>query len=227
MVGLLAAGMTAFYNVRLFSLVFLGHAWTPQVKALGKKRSHAQAHADHHHGHDDHHDHTPLSMKLPVGILAFLSVVSGAVIFFPHWQVSFLGGFFGGLHAESFNFLVAGLATGVGLLGMGASWYLYGPNGVRREAERDTNITTGLRLNMFYFDQIYDLLFVQPVKAIADFCSNVGDAKIIDGIVDGSGKLAAAVGSGLRVLHSGYIRKYALTVFGGVALLIAYFIFYV
>ena len=226
-IALLAAGMTAFYNVRLFSLVFLGHAWTPQVKALGKKRSQAQAHAEAHHGHDDHHG-TPLSMKLPVGILAFLSVVSGAVIFFPHWQVSFLESSFAGLelHGE-FSFLVAGLATAAAVIGMGASWYLYGPNGVRREAERDTNATGGIRLNMFYFDEIYDLLIVQPVKGIAHFCANIGDAKIIDGIVDGSGKLAASVGSGLRVLHSGYIRKYALTVFGGVALLIAYFIFYV
>jgi NADH-quinone oxidoreductase subunit L len=223
-IALIAAGLTAFYNVRLFSLVFLGKAWTPQFKVVGKRRR-AQAE---HHGHDDHHHATPAAMKWPVAILAVLSVASGW-IFFPHWQLHFLESSYQGLnlHAEAINWLVAGLATGIALLGAGFSWYLYGPNGVRRDAARDTNATGGILLNMFYFDTIYDNLFVKPVHAIAGFCADVADAKGIDGVVNGLGKAAYAVGDRLRVLQTGLVRSYALSVFGGVVLMLAYYIFYV
>lgn len=225
-IALLAAGLTAFYNIRLFSLVFLGRPWVPQAKVVGKRRAAARAqHADHH---EEHHHATPAAMKWSVGILAVLSVVAGW-IFFPHWQLHVLESSFRGLtlHPEAIDPLVAGLATAMALLGGLLSWYLYGPNGVRREAERDLNAPGGILLNMLYFDTLYDHLVVQPVKGLARFCAEIFDARLIDGAVNGLGELARAAGDSLRQMQTGFVRRYALTLFAGVALMLAYYIFYV
>lgn len=225
-VGMLAAGFTAFYNMRLFSLVFLGEPYSAVVKPIGKKRRVVAV--DHGHAHAEHHHETPGSMKLPVAILAVLSVVGG-LIALPHWQGHFLESAFEGLPLESggINWTVAGIAMAMAVAGIGAAWYLYGPNGVKRAAELNLNAKPGPLVRMFYFDDIYDAAVVQPVKALADFASDVGDAKLIDGIVNGLGHLAAGIGSGLRVFQNGFIRRYALTLFSGVALMLVYYIFYV
>ncbi|HLN62893.1 MAG TPA: NADH-quinone oxidoreductase subunit L [Symbiobacteriaceae bacterium] len=235
-VGVLAAGVTTFYNVRLFSLVFLGKPYEEEVKQVGKKKSHAAAaahghgHDAHGQGHDDHHHATPAAQKWPVAILAVLSVVSGWVALIG-WPAHFLAPVFEGLEEGHAGFhidpVVFGAVIAMMLIGGGLSWYLYGPNGVRREAERDLHAPAGPLVSMLYFDAIYDFLIVSPMKAIADFCANIGDAKIIDGIVNGLGTVSVSIGSGLRELNNGYIRRYALTVFTGVALMLAYFIFYV
>jgi len=221
-IGVLAAGMTAFYNVRLFSLVFLGDPYVPPAQPGAKKRRQAEHDA---HAHEAH-EAIPATMKVPVAILAALSLVGGW-IFFPNWQNQFLQSAFPTLHLHTeahINLVVAGLTTAVALLGMVVSWYLYGPNGVRRQAELDLNAKGGILYNMFYIDALYDAVFVRPTLAFARFCADVADPKGLDGIVEGLGRLAAAVGSGLRVLQNGYIRRYALTVFTGVALMLVYYI---
>ncbi len=231
-IGILAAGVTAFYNVRLISLVFFGSPWAPAVKALAKKRASATR-TD--HGHDAHgshgaqgHDHaheTPWAMKWSVGILAALSVVGG-LIFFPHWQLTFLKPAFAGLELEpeSINYLVAGVTLTMALVGGYLAWYLYGTNGVRRNAERDTSVRGGILVNMFYFDALYDFLVVKPLLATAGFVAAIGDGKVIDGIVDGFGRTAAAVGASLRQVQTGHIPRYAIYMFGGLVLMLAYFI---
>ncbi|MFZ5817224.1 MAG: NADH-quinone oxidoreductase subunit L [Bacillota bacterium] len=223
-VGVVAAGMTAFYNVRLFSLVFLGDAYTPVTKAVGKKKHRVEIHAHDHH--DEHHHETPAAMKWPVIILAVLSISAGW-IFFGHWQLEALEPSFAQLelHAEAIDPVVAGLATGMALVGGLLSWYLYGPKGVARARELDLNARPGILLNMFYFDQIYDFLFVQPTRETAKFIAEVADARGIDGFVNGLGGLVRELGAGLRGWQSGYIRSYAFSIFAGVLLVVAYYVF--
>ncbi len=234
-IGVIAAGLTAFYNVRLFSLVFLGEPYVAQVKHLGKKNASAtkKAHHDDHghgHGHDDHHHHgTPWQQKVAVGILAALSLVSGLVIFLSHYQVHFLETAFHGLEieAEGLNLVVAGIATGMAIVGGIISWMWYRPNGSRRALELDLNAKPGALVNMLYFDALYDFVVVTPMKAVAEFISDVADAKIVDGFVNGLAKLSAGLGAELRTMQNGMIRRYALYVFTGVALMLVYFIAYV
>lgn len=231
-VGVIAAIMTAFYNVRLFALVFLGKPYEAEAKVQPKRQasSKAHAHAAHGHGHDDHAHHhaTPAAMVWPVAILAVLSVISGWVAI-PGWHITFLEHSFEGLglEHEAINWTIALSVTGLSLISMAVSYYLYGPKGVLRASERDLNKKPGVLLHMFYFDDLYEYLVIVPVQAIARFCSEIGDAKVIDGIVNGLGSVAASIGGGLRLLQDGYIRRYALTIFTGVALMLLYFIFYV
>ncbi|WP_374712838.1 NADH-quinone oxidoreductase subunit L [Symbiobacterium terraclitae] len=229
-IAVLAAGMTAFYNVRLFSLVFLGDAWAPAAKVVGKKKGRAQAavHAHDAHAHHDHHHETPAAMKWPVAILAVLSVVSGW-LFFGHYQLSALEPAFPTLelHAEAINPLVAGLSVAVALIGGAVSWYLYRPDGLRRAVELDPLHKPGILYNMFYVDTLYDYLFVQPAKAMAEFVGDLFDPRAIDGVVNGLGAVARELGGMLRHWQNGLVRSYALTVFGGVVLVVAYYVFYV
>jgi len=225
-IAVLAAGMTAFYNVRLYSLVFLGDAYVPQVKAVGKKKARAaqlepQAHAEHEHA-------TPAAMKWSVAILAVLSVVSGW-LFFGHYQLSALEPAFPTLelHHEPINWVVAGLSVAVALVGGLISWYLYRPDGVRRALELDPQYKPGILYNMFYVDTLYDYAFVRPARAVAEFVGDLFDPKAVDGIVNGLGVLARELGGRLRRWQNGLVRSYALTVFCGVVLVVAYYVFYV
>jgi len=225
-IAVLAAGMTAFYNVRLYSLVFLGDAYVPQVKAVGKKKARAaqlepQAHAEHEHA-------TPAAMKWPVAILAVLSVVSGW-LFFGHYQLSALEPAFPTLelHHEPINWVVAGLSVAVALVGGLISWHLYRPDGVRRALELDPQYKPGILYNMFYVDTLYDYAFVRPARAVAEFVGDLFDPKAVDGIVNGLGVLARELGGRLRRWQNGLVRSYALTVFCGVVLVVAYYVFYV
>ncbi len=96
-----------------------------------------------------------------------------------------------------------------------------------RARELDLNAKPGILLNMFYFDHLYDYAVVQPIQAIAAFVADIADAKGVDGIVNGLGSLAKGIGSALRGWQSGYIRSYALSIFAGVVLVVAYYVFYV
>jgi len=228
-IAVLAAGMTAFYNVRLFSLVFLGDAYAPEAKPAGKKRSRAQQAAAAHGAHAHEHEHsTPAAMKWTVGILAVLSVVSGW-LFFGHYQFTALEPAFPTLelHHEAINPVVAGLAVAVALVGGLAAWYLYRPEGARRAVELDPLHKPGILYSMFYVDTLYDVLFVQPARALAEFVGDLFDPKGIDGVVNGLGVVARELGDVLRRWQNGLIRSYALTLFAGVLLVVVYYVLYV
>ncbi|HLO03647.1 MAG TPA: NADH-quinone oxidoreductase subunit L [Symbiobacteriaceae bacterium] len=226
-IGLAGAAMTAIYNTRLFALVFLGKPYEAPKAAAAKKGKKHDDHGHDAHGHDhDHHHATPKSMSVPVGILTFLSVVAGAVIFMGHTQVHFLEHSFEQLHleAEPINWLVAGLSIVIALAGIGIGMLLYGPNGKLRAKELDLNAKGGALLNMLYVDQIYAFLFVQPVRDLAEVIGVSFDPKGVDGVVNGLGESARLIGSDLRALQSGHTTRYIASIFVGVVLVLAYFV---
>ena len=83
----------------------------------------------------------------------------------------------------------------------------------------------GFFLHAWYFDALYDRIFVRPAKWLGNFLWKVGDGKIIDGL--GPNGIAARVQDitrGVVKLQTGYIFHYAFVMLIGVALLITYFI---
>jgi NADH-quinone oxidoreductase subunit L len=225
-IGLAGALLTALYNTRLFSLVFLGKPYeAPKAVPAKSKKAH-QVHDDHAHGHDDHHHATPKSMSVPVGILTLLSVIGGLVLFLGHTQVHFLESSFEQLQlkAEPINPLVAGLSIAVALAGIGLGWLLYGPKGSLRAKELDLKKPANALSEMLYFDQIYDFLFVQTVRDLAQAIGVTVEQKGIDGVVNGVGESARLIGSDLRVLQSGHTTRYLASIFVGVVLVLVYFV---
>jgi len=76
----------------------------------------------------------------------------------------------------------------------------------------------------WFIDWSYDRFVARPGAQLASFASSVIDAKIIDGAVEGVGRLVRRGGELLRGAQSGYVRTYALTIVGGIVLLVAYFV---
>ena len=81
-------------------------------------------------------------------------------------------------------------------------------------------------LNKWYFDELYDLIFVRPAKWIGRFLWKVGDGYIIDGFgPDGISARVLDVTRNVVKLQTGYLYHYAFAMLIGVAGLITWFMF--
>ena len=82
-------------------------------------------------------------------------------------------------------------------------------------------------LNKWYFDELYDSIFVKPVKAIGSFLWKSGDIKTIDRFgPDGISKIVKIISKKSTKFQSGYIYDYAFVMLIGLSLLLTIFIFY-
>jgi len=191
--SLAAAGalMTSFYMFRLTYLTFYG-----------------SSRMDHHT--EEHVHESPMVMLAPLMVLAFLSGVGGLALGFPPDQ-GWLHGFLApvvGAAAEheaggGMTILLMGVAIAIALMGWGLAHFLYtvSPVTADRWAEKFSGLYR-LLLNKYYIDELYDLLFVEPIKRLG-MILDWFDRTIIDGVVRGVGHLADWGASG-----STWIEKY-------------------
>jgi NADH-quinone oxidoreductase subunit L len=80
-------------------------------------------------------------------------------------------------------------------------------------------------LNKWYFDELYDLIFVRPTFWLANVLWKVGDIAIINGLIDGTAAGVWRVTARAVRLQTGYIYHYAFAMLIGLALLMTYFMF--
>jgi NADH-quinone oxidoreductase subunit L len=210
-----AAGLTAFYSWRLIFVTF-----------------HGEPH-DHHHYEAAHE--SPLWMLIPIGILAAGSLLAG----FPFREL-FAGHGVEEFFRESLKMnphiveamheipqSVAVLPTIMMVLGFLVSWLFY----IRRpylpiELASQHPILYRFLLNKWYFDELYDFIFVRPTKRIGRFLWKVGDGYIIDGFgPDGVSARVLDVTRNVVRLQTGYLYHYAFAMLIGVAGLITWFMF--
>jgi NADH-quinone oxidoreductase subunit L len=178
--GMAAIGalLTSFYMFRLTYLTFYG-----------------SSRMDHHT--EEHVHESPMVMLGPLMALGFLSLVGGLILGFPPehgWLHHFLAPV-AGIASEhepgaGLVFLLMGSATTIALIGWGLAHFLYSasPGAADRWAEKFSGVYTTL-LNKYYVDELYDLLFVEPLKrwgVLLDWF----DRTVVDGIVRGVGHLA-------------------------------------
>ena len=213
-IGVVTAGMTAFYVFRALFLCFFGEYRGDLEDSHG--------HGHDAHGHDDAHGHggiheSPPVMWIPLAILALLSL-GGGFINIPQYLEPMFKPVEG---APEWLGYVA-IAAGLGGIGIAALFYLVSP--AIPEALAST-FATPYRwiLNKYFVDEFYDSTVVEPmIDGSRVFLWRVADSRIIDGAVNGAGTVARATGSLLRLAQSGYIRNYAAWVVGGSILVIAY-----
>ena len=208
-----AALLTSFYSWRLMFLVFEGKPREkPDVLA---------------HAHEP-----PWTMGIPLVLLAFGSLLAGAI--FMHFfigsdQTAFWRGSLvthGGEHHEV-PLLVMLTPTLAMAAGFAVAWYFYITNPLVPFglAKRFRGLYQFL-LNAWYFDALYDAIFVRPAKRLGQFLWKTGDGTIIDGIgPDGVAARVIDITNRVVKLQTGYIYHYAFVMLVGVALLITYFIF--
>jgi NADH-quinone oxidoreductase subunit L len=77
-------------------------------------------------------------------------------------------------------------------------------------------------LNAYYVDWIYDHLIVGPLLALSGFFARVFDLRVIDGLVNGTGRAVLAWAAGMRRLQTGYVVNYALTMLAGAVILVGF-----
>ncbi|MBW0004024.1 MAG: NADH-quinone oxidoreductase subunit L [Hyphomicrobiales bacterium] len=242
----IAALMTAFYSWRLVFMTFSGPPHWAEAEAHAQDISDAHkpqagtafapaADTSHEHGHGPVHPHeSPLVMLVPLAVLALGALAAGFL---------FKGVFFGDAAEHFWNgslvfkdeivkrieevpFLVEHTALLMMILGSALAYWFYivNPSLPGRLAAANPILYRFL-LNKWYFDEIYDFLFVRPAKAIGRFLWKEGDGRLIDGFgPDGVSARVIDVARGAVRLQSGYLYHYAFAMLIGVAGFITYFI---
>ncbi|MEF3366926.1 NADH-quinone oxidoreductase subunit L [Methylocystis sp. 9N] len=240
-----AAGLTSFYSWRLVFMTFFGHRPGHAAAADHGHAAeehghddHAKSHDDHGHGgHGDHAPHeSPIVMLIPLAVLAVGALAAGYVFepfFAGHAYDEFWkGALFTGEHNHVLHEMhdipawAAYAATGMMVFGFLVALFVY----VLKPgtAQALANFFPGLYrflLNKWYFDELYDFLFVRPTFALGRLFWKVGDGAIIDGL--GPDGVAARIADGARFavrLQTGYVYHYAFAMLIGVAAVATYFV---
>jgi len=235
--GLVGAGLTAFYMFRLIFLTF-----------YGPERIEPEAQ---HHLHE-----SPRIMMVPLQILAVLAVVGGYVGL-PHvlgggrWFALFLESSTG-VHEISIpggtEIVLMLLSAGIGIAGIYGAYFVYvkkaGQPAVRL-AER-FKILYRLVSRKYYVDEFYNRVVAggvmragwllswfddhiidgivngaAKVTRVFSAVSIAFDHNVVDGAVNGIGSISKGLSSGLRKLQTGFIYNYALSIVIGIVLIIS------
>jgi len=212
-----AALLTSFYSWRLIFKTF-----------------HGEPH-DHHHYEAAHE--SPLVMLVPLGVLAFGSIAAG----WPFYE------YFAGHHVEEFfrqsiafaksNTILEDMhhvpkvvvytPTVMMVIGFAIAYLFY----IRRpdipvDMAKNHQLLYRFLLNKWYFDELYDFLFVRPAKWLGYTLWKRGDGWLIDGFgPDGVSARVLDVTRNVVRLQTGYLYHYAFAMLIGAAALITWFMF--
>lgn len=209
--GVITAFLTAFYSWRLIFLVFHG------------------APAD-VHARDAAHE-SPLSMALPLVVLAIGAVVSGIALA-PYyigaqqaafWQGSIFNASDNSI-METFEHvpgLIALLPSVVGLLGIAVAYLFYVARPDMPAAlARSCGPLYRFLLNKWYFDELYERIFVRPYGAIARILWKDGEEGAVEGLPRDLVQAAANGASDAVRLQTGSIALYAFTMLAGLVVVL-------
>jgi NADH-quinone oxidoreductase subunit L len=213
-----AACMTSFYSWRLIFMTF-----------HGKPRATADVM---HHVHE-----SPPVMLVPLIILAIGALFAGLIFHdffigedYTHfWKAALFmsadNHILHDFHAVPFWVKLAPFAAM--LLGFVVAWHFYirSPETPKRLAENHRALYAFL-LNKWYFDELYDYLFVNPAKRLGRFLWKTGDGRLIDGLgPDGISARVIDVTNRVVKLQTGYLYHYAFAMLIGVAALVTWMMF--
>ncbi len=199
------------------------------IAARDSHDTHSQdrGHEDHSHDDQDHHHseyphEAPLSMVLPLLILAVPSALIGLVgtPFNNVFEAFIHPGAHAAAEATEFDwneFLwMAGSSVGIGLIGITLAIMMYLKKQIDPAAIADKiQPLYQLSKNKWYFDEVYDSVFVRGSRRLARQILEV-DYRVVDGVVNLTGLVTLITGEGLKYLENGRAQFYALIVFGTV-----------
>ncbi|HEV7782647.1 MAG TPA: NADH-quinone oxidoreductase subunit L [Chitinophagaceae bacterium] len=195
-IALFTALLTAFYMFRLLFITF-----------TGKFRG---THEQEHHLHE-----SPATMTIPLIILSVLSVIGGfvgipeALMHGGDKLTAFLSPVInvheGHPVSHSTEYTLMGLSTVLVAIMIGFAWFKF------RNYQRSEATGFGKVLeNKWYVDELYDKVIVNPLHQFGGFLKNIIEKKVIDGLVNGTGRLVNYGSRQLRLLQSGQVGNYIL-----------------
>jgi NADH-quinone oxidoreductase subunit L len=194
--GVVGAAMTAFYMFRLYATTFLGQFRGTEAQA--------------HHLHE-----SPVAMTLPLILLAVLSAVGGAmgvpaILGGNHWLGHHLSSIIGEeapLHlSHSTEWILMGSSVSIALTAL-----LIAISKYSKQADGEPQTALGKFLyNKWLVDELYEKAIVQPLHRFAGFLKEVIEKNVIDGVVNGAGKLVQYGARQTRLMQSGQVGYYIL-----------------
>ena len=217
-IGATAALFTAFYMFRSVYLTF-----------------HGRERFDHHHVHP--HE-SPATMTIPLWILAVFSIVGGFVglppvfgehvhamhnwlepVFAPamrHIAVHHLS------HATEWTLMAISSAIALSGILLARHFYITRPELPERLAQSARGIHR-LLWNKWYLDDIYQALIVAPLQSISrSFLFRFVDVRVIDGVINGAGRVTGDISQGVRRMQSGVIQNYVTFFVAGILAVLAW-----
>ncbi len=246
-IGYLTAGITAFYMFRMYFMTFEGKfrgndanvkqtirneqlqnmglafgpgAMDPRELTIEAPHEEESAHGDDHHSHDPHE--SPLSMTLPLLILAVPSTLIGLVgtpfhnyfeafIHAPGETVQLAAE--AGQETLSEFYVMAGSSVGISLIGISIAILMYLQRKIDPSAiAAKIPFFYKLSKNKWYIDEVYNEFFVKGSRRLARQVLEV-DYKVVDGVVNLAGLATLLTGEGLKYLENGRAQFYALIIF--------------
>jgi NADH-quinone oxidoreductase subunit L len=194
--GLIGAGMTAFYMFRLYATTFLG-----QFRGTEAQASHLHE--------------SPISMTIPLIILAVLSAVGGAmgvpaILGGNHWLGHHLSSIIGAeqvLHlSHTMEWILMGTSVAIAVVAL-----LFAISKYSKQADGEPQTALDQFLyNKWLVDELYEKAIVQPLNRFAGFLKEVVEKHVIDGFVNGTGKLVQYGARQTRLMQSGQVGYYIL-----------------
>jgi len=194
--GLIGAAMTAFYMFRLYATTFLG-----QFRGTEAQASHLHE--------------SPISMTLPLIILAVLSAVGGAmgvpeILGGHHWLSHHLSSIIGTEHvlhlSHTTEWILMGTSVAIALVAL-----LIAIGKYSKQADGEPQTALGKFLyNKWLVDELYENIIVQPLNRFAGFLKEVVEKNVIDGVVNGTGKLVQYGARQTRLIQNGQVGYYIL-----------------
>jgi NADH-quinone oxidoreductase subunit L len=235
-VGVVTAGITAFYMFRLWFMTFFGD-YRGKLSVGAEHKGHG--HAEHHEDEHGHIHESPKVMTIPLAILAILSVIGGYVgipghnkfeaflapVFEKYMPPQALGEAAAVEHGNLESLFMA-ISVAVALTGFLLAWYLY-----TKRRDLPGRIATSLGgiyravAGKYYVDEIYQAAVIKPLLlGSTEILWHGIDQNVIDGAINNTADATRDVSRGIDHMQSGNIRSYAGWVAFGAACVIAFMI---
>ncbi|MBP5937660.1 NADH-quinone oxidoreductase subunit L [Streptomyces acidiscabies] len=203
--ALLGAAVTAFYMTRVMLMTFFGEKrWQPDEN-----------------GNEPHPHESPRSMTIPMIVLAFGSVFAGGLFSvgdrFLHWLEPITGHDHGDAPISAAT--VTSATVAVMVVGVALAYLQYGRRPVPVVAPRGSLLTRAARRDLLQ-DDFNHVVLVRGGEHLTRSLVYV-DHTLVDGVVNGTAAGFGGLSGRLRRLQNGFARSYAVSMFGGAAVLVA------
>jgi NADH-quinone oxidoreductase subunit L len=209
-VGVLTAGLTAFYMSRYVFLTFFGERRWPEGR----------------HPHE-----SPPLMTLPLIVLAVLALVAGFALSTFTGEGGRLQQFLEPVlgapeehESLAAAFWLSAAATVMAATGATGAWLLYGRRVDWVALRRRYAGAWRPLAEKLYVDQVYEFFTVNLGRALAAFLARTVDQRVIDGAVNGVAESVGGLAEVMRRVQTGSVRSYAASVFLGVVLILGYYL---
>ncbi|MGI5349502.1 NADH-quinone oxidoreductase subunit L [Streptomyces sp. CA-250714] len=221
-VTLLGAAITAYYMTRVMLMTFFGEERWRKAATPSPAEPSVEPAAETRGEHAEPHPHeSPKVMTIPMIVLAFGSVFAGGIFKAGESFVNWLEPVTQFEHGHSpVSAATVTTATVVALvIGVVAAWFQYGRKPVPVVAPRGNLLTRAARRDLLQ-DDFNHVVLVSGGTHLTRSLVYV-DHKVVDGAVNGTAATFGGLSGRLRRLQNGFARSYAVSMFGGAAVLIA------